>query len=120
MWRWQNDAGTEYVPFDAADAQFLEQAFQRQEAVVHHATKPWCFDFVQMTQTNTISNSSRFIRREDVDAAAARIDAAGNPGIHKAAENGDIGLVRDYATVKPDCVNCEDSKCDAHSMAKCD
>ena len=100
MWKRQNDAGTEYVPFDAADAQFLEQAFQRQEAVVHHSTKHWCFDLKQMTQTNTNSNSRRGIRREAVCAAATRIEAAGNPGIHKAAENGDIELVKDYATVK--------------------
>jgi len=116
MWRWENDAGTEYVPFDASDSRFLEQAFQRQEAVVHHATKPWLFDLKQMTQTNKNSNSRRGIRREDLDAAATRIFAAGDPGIHKAAENGDIGLVKDYASVEPECVNFKDSKCDAHSQ----
>jgi hypothetical protein len=63
IWQWESDDGTEFIPFDPSDAEKLEQAFHHGLPTFQHPSRPWLFNFGDMIQTNTKSNSRRAIQR---------------------------------------------------------
>ena len=63
VWKWENDDGSKFIPFDSSDADQLEQALNRGLPTFQHPSRPWVFNFEMMTQTNTGSMSKRTIKR---------------------------------------------------------
>jgi hypothetical protein len=69
VWVWENDAGTAFNNFDSSDCDLLENAHRTNAQVLEHSNKPWIFDLVAMTQTNTISSAKRNVKRMDPSSA---------------------------------------------------
>lgn len=65
VWKFENDDGASFINFALEDCALLERAYSEANSAifVQHPGRPWQFDLCGMTQTNTITGSTRRIQR---------------------------------------------------------